>query len=230
MSRLADVQRFYHLLDELEAQLGGKRLLSEAHGRMDWPQRGVYFFFEEGERRGTSGTGPRVVRVGTHAVSQGSKTTLWHRLRGHKGTGAGSGNHRGSIFRLHVGTALMERDGLSYPTWGTGRSAKADIRLVEAPLEAQVSTYIGRIPVLWLDVDDAPSALSLRASIERHAIALLSNAQGPTEPIDPPSETWLGRWAKSEAVRQSGLWNINHTTASYDPDFLDVVQHLVRQS
>ena len=43
--RLADIQRFYKILDELEVRVGGKRTLATADGLMDWPKRGVYFFF-----------------------------------------------------------------------------------------------------------------------------------------------------------------------------------------
>jgi len=110
-ARLRDIQRLYELLDWLEAGLGGKRTLGDSHGGMLWPQRGVYFFFEPGEVRTTSGSGLRVVRVGTHALRGGSTTTLWDRLRQHRGTVGGSrpggGNHRGSVFRRHVRTALI---------------------------------------------------------------------------------------------------------------------------
>jgi hypothetical protein len=41
---------------------------------MSWPRRGVYFFFENGEMRSETGTGPRVVRVGTHAMRSGLPT------------------------------------------------------------------------------------------------------------------------------------------------------------
>jgi hypothetical protein len=47
-----------------------------------------------------------------------------------------------------------------------------------AALELDVSTYIGAMPFLWIDVDDEPSPRSLRAYIERNSIALLSNASG----------------------------------------------------
>jgi hypothetical protein len=69
--------------------------------------RGVYFFFEGGELRSQSGSGGLVVRIGTHAVSVGSKSTLWGRLAQHRGSLSGNGNHRGSIFRLWVGSALL---------------------------------------------------------------------------------------------------------------------------
>jgi hypothetical protein len=71
--RLDDLFRFYDLLDRLKQRVGGRRLLSECHGRMAWPQRGVYFFMENGEERAESGSGLRVVRVGTHALTATSK-------------------------------------------------------------------------------------------------------------------------------------------------------------
>lgn len=100
-----DLVRLYDVLSELGDRVG-RRMLNECDGRMNWSSRGVYFFFETGESR-PDGTTPHVVRVGTHAVSAGSKTTLWNRLSTHRGTRSGGGNHRGSIFRLWVGTALL---------------------------------------------------------------------------------------------------------------------------
>ena len=77
---------FYQLLTQLERKLGGTRRLSECSGGMSWPQRGVYFFRETGEVRTDTGDGPRIVRVGTHALKAGARATLWgrncSRLRG----------------------------------------------------------------------------------------------------------------------------------------------------
>ena len=52
--RIADTGRFYELLTRLERRVGGARTLATCDGRMDWPRRGVYFFFEEGEERSGS--------------------------------------------------------------------------------------------------------------------------------------------------------------------------------
>ena len=117
--RLEHLVRFYDILATLERRIGGRRLLAECRGRMDWPLRGIYFFMEEGERRTDTGTGLRIVRVGTHALKAGSRTTLWHRLSQHKGQEkSGGGNHRGSIFRLLVGSTLMKPGGMSCQSWG----------------------------------------------------------------------------------------------------------------
>jgi hypothetical protein len=72
MNRHADHVRFYEILGSLEQALGGKRVLKDCDGRMVWPDRGVYFFFEPGETRSDAGSGPRVVRVGTHALKADS--------------------------------------------------------------------------------------------------------------------------------------------------------------
>lgn len=47
--RLADIQQVYKMLDELKKKCGGKRLLINCTGKMNWPQCGVYFFFEPGK-------------------------------------------------------------------------------------------------------------------------------------------------------------------------------------
>jgi len=51
MTRLDELKRFYDAMALLEKSCGGKRLLADCDGRMGWPEKGVYFFFEEGENR-----------------------------------------------------------------------------------------------------------------------------------------------------------------------------------
>jgi len=237
MWRLARINRFYEILVDLEDRLGGCKRLSECSGKMNWPRRGVYFFFEHGEKR-SHGPGFRVVRVGTHALKRGSRTSLWDRLRTHrgmfKGRYAGGGNHRGSIFRLHVGTAILRKEGLEkqYPTWGMGQSANREIRDHEYPIERKESQHIGTMPFLWLKVDDAPGPKSERAYVERNSIALLSNygKLGTALAIDSPCIGWLGHYCKNEMVRKSGLWNVDHVTEdNVDPNFLDKFELKVRR-
>jgi len=221
--RLDDLRRLYALLDKLKGVQGGMRRLVDCNGRMDWPQRGLYWFFEPGEDRRDSGSGPRVVRVGTHALKHGSRTTLWQRLSQHQGViKTGGGNHRGSIFRLLVGTAIAAQDGESMATWGQGSTAPRATRESELLLEQRVSDHIRQMPFLYLEIPDAAGPDSLRGYIERNAIALLSNYD--REPLDPPSNDWLGWYCNRERVRRSGLWNQNHVDASYDPAFLDVLE------
>ncbi len=225
-NRTNDLIRFYALLRQLKGGVGGTRLLRGSSKKSGWPGRGVYFFHEAGEHRSDTGDGPRVVRVGTHAVSRGSKTTLWKRLAQHRGsTRSGGGNHRGSVFRKHVGLALIQRDQLGYPTWGDGSNAPREIRETERAMEQVVSGVIGDMPFVWLDVDDEPSKDSLRAYIEAQSIALLSNFE--KSQIDSPSETWLGFHRNHREITASGLWNVRCVKGEYDPMFLDTFERLI---
>jgi hypothetical protein len=149
------------------------------------------------------------------------------RLSQHRGqTRSGGGNHRGSIFRLLVGTALMERDREVCPTWDDRRpAATVAIRQSELALEQAVSKTIRTMQFLWLAIDDEPGPESARGYIERNAIALLSNFD--KQPLDQPSSSWLGLNCRRDRVRGSGLWNSNHVDEGYDPGFLDRMRALV---
>jgi len=223
--RVQDMDRFYSLVERIASTSGGIRNLGEIEGKVI-PPRGIYFFWQSGEQRMSKPFEARIVRIGTHAVSVGSKSTLWTRLRTHRGGENGSGNHRGSIFRLHVGQALIHKHGWNdrYSNWGIGQSATPEIRSEEFDLELEVSRLISDMPALWLEVGDDASPDSDRAYLERNLIALLS---GPTGPIDLPSTNWLGQWSNRDAVKGSGLWNVNHVDEDYDRDSLNILEHYV---
>jgi hypothetical protein len=225
--RLSHLAHFYDLLGQLEKRIGGKRTLETATGRLKWPARGVYFFYERGEERADSGIGSRVVRVGTHALTATSKTTLWNRLSQHRGSArSGAGNHRGSVFRLIVGEALaLQAPELHVPTWSRGDSANAEIRAGERELERRVSAHIGAMPFVWLELNNEPTGGSRRGYIERNSISLLSNYTAA--PLDSPSGTWLGRMSPRDKIRRSGLWNQNHVDEPYDAAFLSELELLV---
>lgn len=222
LDRREHLDQFYELLDRLAEGAIGPIRLSETDGYLDWPDRGVYFVFEPGEYR-DSEERKRVVRVGTHAVSSGSGATLWNRLRTHRGTEAGSGNHRSSIFRLHLGEALMERDGFSVPTWAN-ETVPDQIPTAEANLEETVTERLGEMEVICVEIDDEPGPDSDRAYVEQQAIALLSGYQ---EPADKPGDDWLGHHSTRESIRKSGLWNVDHVEEEYDPQFIDVFERYV---
>ena len=211
--RLEDVEAFYSLLEQLPT-----KRLGECSGQTAWPERGVYFFFEEGEMRADGA--PRVVRIGTHALTDGSKSTLWGRLSQHRGTvNPKGGNHRGSVFRDRVGKALLRKAGIDLPGWGDRKCRTPEQLAAEADLEARVSDVLGQMTIAWLDVPDAPGRNSLRGYIERNAIALLAGQEHP-------SQGWLGHMSDRAPIRSSGLWNSNHVEEDYDPEFLKVFAQL----
>lgn len=232
MSRIDEVVELYDVLSEAECLIGGKKVLSACHGRLPWPTHGIYFFFENGELRRESlvhgqrdsrhsQQKMRVVRVGTHALFAGSRTTLWSRLRSHRGSVNGNGNHRGSIFRLLLGEALMARDGIVLPdpaNWSVGASAPANVRLTEQPLERCVSQHLCEMPFVWLSVPE----MADRIEIESYCIALLSNYNQnykidfPSRHAPPLPEEWLGFFSPRSPISESGLWNQDHVSDHTD--------------
>ena len=137
---------------------------------------------------------------------------------------------QGSIFRLHVGNALLRSEDQALPTWGVGSVAPQALReseaarAAEAALERRVSMVIGAMLVLWVDVPDDPSPDSERSAIERGSIAMLSNGLAPHA---PPSAGWLGHSSARHEIRASGLWNLRHVEEAVDPSFLDVLERTV---
>lgn len=124
-------------------------------------------------------------------------------------------------FRKRVGEAVIARDNVQeqYPEWGAGSSAGRELRLEELEMERQVSDYNRDLPFLWVGVDDKPSPESDRAYIERNTIALVSKFDKKS--IDPRAEEWLGHYSPVKDIRESGLWNINHVSEDYKPEFLE---------
>ena len=224
LDRVADLDTFYKLIDKLYHGLNSGFKLKETNGSYSWPDKGVYLFFENGEFRKTSPFIQRVVRVGTHAVSEGSKSSLWNRLRTHRGGLNLQGNHRGSIFRLHVGKSLISKYNLNYPTWGIGQTANKKVKASEIELEKKVSQIIGNMNILWLSINDQASKKSDRSFIEKNSIGLLSCF---TRKIDTSGKEWLGNFNPNKAVSGSSLWNINYVDSDYDPRFLEILDYYV---
>jgi hypothetical protein len=231
--RTSDLNRFYGILDSLKVRLHGLQTLELCNGRMRWPNRGVYFFFEPGETCSDGSNRLRIVRVGTHALKTGSQSSLWQRLSQHRGASSGGGNHRGSIFRLLVGKSLKGCGQFQEAaSWDIGNDAskaanllcisREDVGRCEKPLEVAVSQHIRSMPFLWVKIEDEPGPQSDRGVIERNSIALLSNYA--KNPLNPPSVGWLGMKCGRERVRTSGLWNNNHVDEGYDPEFLSLLE------
>jgi hypothetical protein len=225
------LNEFYRIIRKLYIGQDGGRRLGDTNGKMPWPERGVYFFMEDGEQLTSSRYLPlksRVTRVGTHAVSKGSKTTLWDRLSTHRGVNSGSGSHRSSIFRLHLGAALQANgQHPTVPSWGVGQVADRSIRDAETSLETNVSRCIGSMRILWLDIGDEASPSSDRSFIERNVIGLLSrsNILRPSK-----SATWLGSSSTNYRIALGGLWNLNYLFEVPHPKTLDVLSEYVNRT
>lgn len=229
MDRLKHLNHFYDFLTELQSKTG-TRTLATSNIYMEWPQQGVYFFFESGEMR-DNGKQMRVVRVGVSKYSESPQSPLWDRLREHRGTisgkFSGGGNHRISNFRYHVGGALINRDNLVCPTWEKLDITNTSIRKKEHALEKKVSDIISNMPFLWISTDRSLRPDQLNQFIKRNAVALLSNYNAEIT-LDRPSPAWLGHYSPNESISLSGLWNYRNVDVVFNPKFLDYLEKLVR--
>ena len=154
----------------------------------DLPRNGIYLLYEQSE-------GSRIVRVGTHKAEAG----LYTRLRKHFGTRNSSRAwRRTSVFRLHVGGALLNRDqDPRIQEWADRQGERMPD--VEALVTDQLLTTF---TLRALQVDSLEERLSLECAL----IATLS----ATPDMTPE---WLGQYAVSSRIRESGLWNSDHVGA-----------------
>lgn len=224
----SDLYAFNSIMRTVWKFQDGGRKIGASTGAMSWPNRGVYFILDP-QRQTARSKMPRIVRVGTHAVSAGSKTSLWNRLSTHRGTIAGTGSHRSSIFRSHVGRAIMQSsEAVDWPsTWGVGQTAPRDVRLAEETLEARVSEAIADMRVVWLDIPDDAGPASDRAYIERNSIGLLSRSN-LLSPLAAPD--WLGSYSHDWRICVSRLWNLNHVFLRPDDAFIAGLKHYAERT
>lgn len=219
-------QEYYKYTRVLDAKEDQGMLVGTLRERkVHLPTRGLYQFIDPSENSLESSLG-RVTRIGTHAVSAGAKSTLKGRINTHQGPKSGIGSHRSSIFRLHVGNAIMRRTPQKWnvPTWSEGMTAAASVRKKEAKLEIEVSAYINNHRVYWLDIPDNPGPASDRAFLERNIIGLLSSINVLRRTHTP---NWLGEMSADYRIALSGLWNLDYLFQKPHDDFIGVYKYYV---
>ena len=177
------------------------------------PLNGVYLNYEKGENYSADDELlQRIVHVGRNRESQ----NLRERLKSHyvfRG--------RRSIFRNHVGTALLTRDGrlkllqnLPFKPSETRKvtplARAAFPRFEDAITEYMVTSFTFR----YIEVEDR----SYRKELEERLIYTLALCQGCV-----PSQNWLGKYALNAGVKSGHLWNDQHTKKgkSVRPEDLD---------
>lgn len=233
--RPAKLREFYRKLGVLYEQTDGPYFLDDVDGSMNWPDRGIYIFFSADTDLELDPVEEwHIVRIGTVGDCAGSASTLWDRLRAHRGTERGDyangGNARGSIFRKHVGRAIIEHEGLEekYPNWGTPhrnlpeKISTAEIRAQEHPLELRVSERIRELPFLVIDIPGEPGPDCDRARIEKNLIALVAHARRTRPRLK--KDGWLGQSSPHAEISKTGLWNIQHVNAFYTENIVNEIE------
>lgn len=161
-------------------------------------ESGIYLIFEDGE---SCYGGDRIVHVGTHS----GNNNLMNRLKEHYVTE----NHHRSIFRKHIGRAILNKRSDSYLavwnidyTYTKNKELYSSLRNleVEAQIEQEVSQYL-RQHTSFCIISERNK--NLRKDVEAGLIALLAQDKRCA-----PSSSWLGLWATDLRIQESGLWNI----------------------
>ncbi len=155
------------------------------------PRDGIYFFYEGGELCPHGDViRPRIIRVGTHR----EHGRFPSRIRQHFG-----GNKNGSVFRKHLGGALL-------------RSGNTNDSRLKKWLKHDTPTFkdVEKLVTNKLTADFTYRCIAVedkkvRLDLEERLIATLAKCPGCK-----PSTKWLGRYAASEEIRESGLWNVQH--------------------
>ena len=169
--------------------------------KKELPVNGIYIFYEKGEicSLGESKT-DRIVRVGTHK----SDGRFPGRIRQHYGqVNSLRGNKNSSVFRKHIGSALISRTNRDDPRlkdWiEQGEPGTSEIEeLVSVELR-------NNFTFVCFPVDTKEERLSLESGL----IALLSQF-----PLGQPSDNWLGKYAARPEIGNSGLWNTQHISST----------------
>lgn len=221
-------QWLHGLLDRLPAVKWPFRL-------EDLPGDGIYFLYEDGETRGHDGGGGRIVRIGTHRDGNFRSRIAEHFLfdEGKMEFDATRVRpHDRSIFRDHIGRALLNRANDSYlPVWRVNltasakRAALAPMRDIEKEkaIEDRVTRILReRFAFRWVAV----AGHDMRRGLEAALIGTAAQCEQCRA-----SPAWLGQWSPESKVRESGLWQVQHLGAlPLDDEQRGQLDDLVRAS
>jgi hypothetical protein len=162
------------------------------------PYSGIYTFFEHGETAPLDDTiVDRIVRVGTH----NKDGNFPGRIRQHYGNvNSLGGNKNGSVFRKHLGGAIIRRQNpddhrLFQWTKQMGDSYKE----IETEVSQTLRQYFTFV------------CFSVESGEDRHNLERGLIAQLARYPLYQSSSQWLGHYAVSPEIAHCGLWNVQYT-------------------
>jgi len=179
------------------------------------PDNGIYFLYEKGEFNGHSTDNPRIVRVGTHKNGNFKSRISEHFLpKGMKLEKNKSAPKDRSIFRKNLGRAILNETKPDYlPVWDVDFMKRENLNkysknrdmVLEHEIEEKI-TYILRknFGFKYIVIEDQNERMG-SAGLESRLIGTLSHCS-----ICGASTSWLGRHSSKDAIRESGLWLVQH--------------------
>ena len=175
----------------------------------------------KGECCGHHAERPRIVRVGTHRNGNFRSRIAEHFLLNERKmvfTQDQLRPHDRSIFRCHIGGALLNKVGDPYlSVWEKNlterkmRDANRHLRDIgkEVTIERAVTQILRQeFSFKCIEISDETQRMGSQG-LERALIGTLASC-----PRCSPSKEWLGRYSPKVRIRESGLWLIHHLTAA----------------
>ena len=183
----------------------------------DFPDNGVYFFYEKGESWGHGGRGSRIVRIGTskegNFKSRIGDHYLWGDSKMKFGRNGAAPRDR-SIFRRNLGRALLWRDQDGYlKLWDTSFTTRVnrrkygkrrDIRK-EKQIEKKVTRLLRRNFSFKFILLEGQARRMGTKGLESRLIGTVARCA-----YCFPSRNWLGLSSPKEQIKNGKLWLIHH--------------------
>jgi hypothetical protein len=185
------------------------------------PENGIYFFYEQCEIWGHGGNKPRIVRIGTHKDGNFRSRIAEHYLLDEAKMNFNAGRpapHERSIFRKHVGSALLNQHNDDYlQIWEKidftpkkNREKFGHLRNIrkEKEIESEIIMILRENFSFRFILVSSQSERMGTKGLESSLIGTIAHCQ-----LCKASNYWLGKYSPKAQIRESGLWQIQHLKA-----------------
>ncbi len=184
------------------------------------PENGIYFFYEKGEVWGHGENRQRIVRIGTHREGNFRSRIADHFLFNDAKMNFDVTRpppHDRSIFRKHIGRALLNRSHSPYlDVWNIDFMKRKNLKQYahlrdiekEGRIEAEVTRLLREDFSFRFIVLEGQAARMGSAGLEARLIGTVAQC-GTCR----PSSDWLGQYSPEGKIRRSGLWLVHYLRA-----------------
>lgn len=205
----------------LHAQLYKLPLVSYPFDINILPSNGIYFFYQYGETWGHGDFSQRIVRVGTHRQGNFHSRIGEHFVLNERKMNFDSSRprpHDRSIFRKHLGAAILNREGNDYLRLWSKNLLKSEARAavlgernigLETAIENEVTELLrGSFSFRFIRLEEERLRMGAEG-LERALVGTLARCSQCR-----PSEEWLGLSSPNRHITEKGLWQLHYLKAA----------------